>query len=212
MNNKTLKIAIVAISAIFTSNIALAEEKPRHGFYVGADVSYAKIKGFCSYLRIGAISISCNDYGIGFGGVGGFAFNDYLGLEAGVKYASGFDYDATYVRVLSPNGETTETGKAKVYSLSFGGTGRLPITNWLAITGKAGINSQQFLWTTKTPFAFRREDFSVKPYYGIGIEMSPFAKSRFSGLIEWSRYNGTAFRTNNNVAMNYFSAQIVYKV
>ena len=40
-----------------------------------------------------------------------------------------------------------QTGKAKGYSLSFGGTGKFPMTEWLAMTGRAGINAQQCMYT-----------------------------------------------------------------
>ena len=52
-----------------------------------------------------------------------------------------------YVYIINARYLLVQTGKAKVYSLSFGGTGKFPMTEWLAMTGRAGINAWQCMYT-----------------------------------------------------------------
>ncbi len=54
-----------------------------------------------------------------------------------------------YVYIINARYLLVQTGKAKVYSLSFGGTGKFPMTEWLAMTGRAGINAWQCMYTGK---------------------------------------------------------------
>ncbi len=107
-----------------------------------------------------------------------------------------------------------QTGKAKVYSLSFGGTGKFPMTEWLAMTGRAGINAWQCMYTGEgvrngnPAYFLKNQGVSVKPYYSSGIEISQIAGSNFSGLIEWSRYNGRGsfgefFKIKRDIDMDY---------
>ncbi len=51
-----------------------------------------------------------------------------------------------YEYLINARNLLIQTGKAKGYSLSFGGTGKSPMTEWLAMTGRAGINAWQCMY------------------------------------------------------------------
>ena len=171
---KTNTFAAFIAAAMLTVPV-LAEEE-RRGFYIAPEIGRITINGHCDEVA-GVTITSCEDSELGFGISAGYLFNDYIGVEGGARFASGFDASGSI-------GGQTFSGESEFKNLSIGTRIKLPLRDNFALTGKVGFH----FWEQEIE-SEGVSDTSIDdtdPYFGAGVEFSFNEKMSFRA--EWTRF------------------------
>ncbi|MGI9307456.1 MAG: porin family protein [Gammaproteobacteria bacterium] len=179
MKNKTPLFASFLAAAMLAVP-ATAEEKETR-FYIAPEVGQITLQDWCKDIRAELPTASCEDGEIGYGISGGYKFNEYFSVEAGGRFASGFN-------VSNTSGGATASVDTDVKSFSIGGRGKFPIGEVFALTGKAGLHAWD-LEANASSAVFSgtiASDNGTDPYYGVGAEIN--FHDRIGVRAEYTRY------------------------
>ena len=187
--------AVLAAAAIAFPALAEGHEN-KTGFYAAPEIGRVKLKDYCGSIP------SCEDSEIGYGLTAGYQFNEYFAVEAGGRFASGFDVSAVRRAPDGRGGFLTSTTKfdSKVRTFNFGGRATMPLGEHFYVTGKAGVH----FWKLKTSGggASFSED-GTKPYFGAGVGYD--FNEKIGLRAEYTRYKGDI------VDGDFFGANLVFR-
>ena len=139
-------------------------------FYLGASIGNATLDEDFDGLVV-------NDNSTAFRLIAGWRFNDYFTVEGG--YHDFGDFEQTF-----DDGSGPMTAKLSADGFIFGATGRVPVSERFAVTGRAGM----FFWngsaevnnvSQATP-----EDSNL--YLGVGVSFDVGKRLQLTG--DWTRY------------------------
>ena len=109
--------AVLAAAAIAFPALAEGHEN-KTGFYAAPEIGRVKLKDYCGSIP------SCEDSEIGYGLTAGYQFNEYFAVEAGGRFASGFDVSAVRRAPDGRGGFLTSTLLIPKFGLSISADGR----------------------------------------------------------------------------------------
>ena len=154
---KSMILATVA-AALATPAFAKEHEQEQTDFYVQPFVGSFTINDYCDRFS------RCDDTKISLGLNGGYQFNEFVALEAGFLFASGFD-------VSIYGGRTTVTSDVSIFSL--GGRGKYPISDIFFLTAKMGMHSWEIDADANIgSSSFGLGEDGLDPYLGAGVGIS----------------------------------------
>lgn len=118
----------LALCTAMTGNAQAAEPAPHTGLYVGGAAGVSRYR----LADPGAPVASKDTSGTGLKLYGGLRFTEHFGIEAGYAQLGQFSE-----RVRQGGAEVEQQGKGRVFYAA--ATGRIPITDAIAINARAGI-------------------------------------------------------------------------
>lgn len=142
------------------------------GGYLGVGFSYNDHGDVLSANNDGSLSnISDDDTGFGFGIIGGYFFNDFVGVEGGYLDLGEADFTAE----SDGSGDSWVSGDVATDfdadGWLFAVVGRWPITERLALLGRLGLFSWETTETfTENGFVSIDKNSDSDAFYGLGFE------------------------------------------
>ncbi len=193
MIRNTAISAALAVFVTWSGTASAADPAHDAGPYIGGSITRSDFNPEV----LGLPSVSAEHAGLGGKAYGGYRFNEYVGIEAG--YADLGSITGTQVA----NGATFEQrAKARAYYGAV--TGRMPVSEAFALTGKLGVSYGRVRGdsTASAPTDLRGPRRSFM--YGLGVEyrVSP----RVAVVAEFERFG----RVSDNVSASAVSAGIRY--
>jgi OOP family OmpA-OmpF porin len=139
-------------------------------FYLGASIGYATLNEDFDGLHV-------DDNSTAFRMFAGWSFNDYFSLEGG--YHNFGDFEQTFDDVGGPS-----TAKLSADGFTFGATGRVPVSERIALTGRAGM----FFWdgTAEINDVSQATPSDSNLYLGAGASFDVSRNFQLTG--DWTRY------------------------
>jgi hypothetical protein len=158
---------IVAVSLIL---LALPISAHAGDLYLGASIGSATLNEDFDGLDV-------DDNSTAFRIVAGWSFNDYLAIEGG--YHDFGDFEQTFNDASGPL-----TAKLSADGFTLGAAGRVPLSERIALTGRAGM----FFWngTAEINNVSQATPEDTNLYLGAGVSLDVTKKLRLTG--DWTRY------------------------
>jgi OOP family OmpA-OmpF porin len=190
INISTLVLGMLALSS---GGVNAADASAQPGPYVGASLG----RGSFNARDPGLPKVASDETSLAGKVYGGYRLSDRLGVEAG--YARLGSVHET----LSVGGTAVEQG-ASGRSLYVAATGRLPIAQDLALTGKAGLSFGKVTGTNLLPASADITGSRRSFMYGIGAEYQ--LSSRVALTADFDHFG----KLSQKVSANMLSAGVRY--